>query len=863
MHKSFLPPLLAAACLALAAAPAAAQHKTYTRATEGVQLPSPSITEVNDATALSVNPANLGFLDSWSFGYAGAWIDDQDRLAGQGHGLFFGFPLGPLGFGIAAEFLVPPEEVRDSWQGLDNRVRFSLGMGLNLQRAVGIGLAYRTFFHYDLGEIDTLDLALSVRPANQLALSVVVSDVSRPQVGYGQVAAVPGPGRTELAPLRINVGLTIRPLGNDRLGLGGELLYLVGVIDELGQESSRTDVAAILTAMVVDGLTLRVRFGAEGVRDDGHENGLFVDGSLAFDFRRMGFEAGSHFRVNPEAGRGAEGASWVVRFSGDEAPAIPVPKALRPYRAVVFDIDKQPDSYRLAALLEALDRAASDSSLDVLVLRPRAGSLDLTAAAELRRRVHAFRGEGRRSVCYLEEATSAVYQACAAADEVWLNPAGGVRLSGLSTTTLYFKELLDKLGVQADIVRIGEYKSAPEAFTRTGPTEEAALAMNRLLDSTYGHVLGRVAADRGFTEPGQARRVVEGGPYTAREALAAGLVDRLVGADEFAEELEGAVDGPLVVLEGWGRAPQRHRSYLDSPAVAVVHIGGDIVDGESVHVPLFDIRMTGAVTMKKVLREIRDDPRIGAVLLRIDSPGGSALASDIIWREVMALRERKPVVASLGAVAASGAYYIASAADEIWAEPTTLTGSIGIFYGKADLSGLLGKVGVGAATFKRGEQADMESWLRPYTPEERKRLLQQIREYYELFLDRVAEGRGRGFTRQIVDKRGRGRIWSGADAKDHLLVDDLGGYLEALDRARELGRVKSGTRVFHLPREEGGLLLRMVRRVRAAVSDDPSPLQLLLSLAETRALVRAALPFAAADAGAPRARLPFAVVDGD
>jgi protease-4 len=297
--------------------------------------------------------------------------------------------------------------------------------------------------------------------------------------------------------------------------------------------------------------------------------------------------------------------------------------------------------------------------------------------------------------------------------------------------------------------------------------------------------------------------------------------------------------------------------------VAVVHIGGDIVDGESVHVPLFDIRMTGAVTMKKVLREIRDDPRIGAVLLRIDSPGGSALASDIIWREVMALRERKPVVASLGAVAASGAYYIASAADEIWAEPTTLTGSIGIFYGKADVSGLLGKIGVGVTTFKRGERADMESWTRAYTPDERRRLLGQIREYYNLFLDRVVEGRGRGFNRQIVDKRGRGRLWSGADAKRNLLVDELGGYLEALDRARELGGVKRETRVFHLPKEEGGLLIRLARRVKATIGDDPSPLDLLFSAAETRQLLRAALPFASADAGAPRARLPFAIIDGN
>jgi protease-4 len=528
---------------------------------------------------------------------------------------------------------------------------------------------------------------------------------------------------------------------------------------------------------------------------------------------------------------------------------------------VIFDIGKRPDSYGLATLLERLDRVVRDPAVDVLVLRPRAGSLDLTSAQELRRRILAFRQEGRQSVCYLEEATSSVYQACAAADEVWINPAGGVRLAGISTTSIYFRDLLDKIGVFADIVRIGEYKSAPEAFTRSGPTDEAILATGRLLDSNYGHLLGRLTADRGFNDPATTRRVVEGGPYTASEALAAGLVDRLVSADELDDELNHVVEGPLMVLEDYGRAPLRHRTYLDSPAVAVVHIDGDIIDGESVHVPLFDLRMTGAGTMTKVLRELAEDPRIQAVLLRIDSPGGSALGSELIWREVMALREKKPVVASLGAVAASGAYYVASAADEIWSEPTTMTGSIGIFYGKADISGLLGKIGIGVTTFRRGDHADMESWTRAYTPDERRRLLVQIREYYNLFLDRVVEGRGRGFTRQIVDKRGRGRLWSGADAKRHILVDELGGYLEALERARELGGVKRGTLVFHVPEEEGGLLLRMVRRVKATLADDPSPLEALFTAAEMKQLLGAALPFASADAGAPRARLPFAVIE--
>ncbi|MBW2531849.1 MAG: signal peptide peptidase SppA, partial [Deltaproteobacteria bacterium] len=304
----------------------------------------------------------------------------------------------------------------------------------------------------------------------------------------------------------------------------------------------------------------------------------------------------------------------------------------------------------------------------------------------------------------------------------------------------------------------------------------------------------------------------------------------------------------------------RHRRYLDAPAVAVLHIEGDLIDGENVEIPFLGVRMSGAKTLAESIRELRQDQRVRAVVLRIDSPGGSALASDIVWNEVMALRESKPVIASLGSVAASGGYYIASAADEIYAEPTTLTGSIGIFYGKADVSGLLDKVGIDVATFKRGAHADMESWARPYTPEERQRLMEAIGEYYKLFKERIVEGRGRGFDTKIVEKLARGRIWSGTDARYHLLVDELGGYTQALARARELGRVSPETKIFHVPERKRGLLVRLAGQLRALVSDGPSPMEMLLSTPEARRTMAAALPFAFADPGAPRARLPYSLI---
>ncbi|MCP4604120.1 MAG: signal peptide peptidase SppA [Proteobacteria bacterium] len=812
-----------------------------THPTEGVILPSPSITETRDATALSVNPANTALLDSWNFTYVGSWLQEQEHLAGQGHGFFFGFPIGPLGLSIATEALTPPE-----WQGLDDRVRFSLGLAFHIRRTVSIGLAYRTFWYYELGDINTLDLGLTVHPVNHLALSFTVSDINAPQIQYDD---------NKYAPRRFNVGLTIRPLGTDRFSLGGELHYLNG-----DDDFRRTDVMALATAMIIDGLTLRGRFSAEGVRDDDYETGYFVDGSIVFDLPSFGAGISMYGQVHPDKKSAYQGTTWSARFSGDEAPSITLPRQIRSARAAMIKITKKLDSYRMTRLVELMERIERDDSVDMLVLRPDPGTISLVQAREIRRLIRRLKTLDRSVVCYLTEATSSVYLACAAADQIWINPAGGVRLAGISSRRIYFRRLFDKIGVSADIVRIGEYKSAPESFTRTGPSDASIEQTDRYFDSVYDQILTDLAEDRNLGDAVSVRSLVEQGPFTARESLMSGLVDKVIPADIFSEELKNLAGGTLFVNDHYGQTPQRHRRYLDSPAVAVVHIDGDLVDGESVEIPFFNVKMTGAKTITKLLHKLRDDRQIHAVVLRINSPGGSALASDIIWREVMALRRVKPVIASMGTVAASGAYYIASAADEIFAEATTMTGSIGIFYGKVDVSGLLDKIGIDVVTFKRGSHADAESWTRPYTAEERKRIGFQIKEYYDMFKDRVADGRGRGFTREIVEKLARGRIWSGTDAQYHLLVDRIGGYADALGLARQFGRVPSDIRVFHYPKPKRSFLMRMLTSFKSLVRE-PSLFEQLVTVSGMKRVFNAVIPFAKADAGAPQARLPFAFIE--
>ncbi len=814
-----------------------------TRSTDGVLLPSPSITDVNDSTALATNPSKLAMLDSWNFAYVGAWLLDQDHLAGQGHGFFFGFPIGPIAIGLGTEALTPPDAVR-KWQGLDDRARFSLGIAFNFRRAVAFGLAYRTFWGYDLGDIHCLDLSLTVHPINYVSLAFVAKDINAPHIYHNS---------NERAPRRFNVGLTLRPLGNDRLSIGGELNYI------FGQEFTRTDVTTLLSGMIVDGITLRGRFGVGGIRDDNFESGYFVDGSIVFALPHFGVGASFHGQVYPTSKSDYQGTTWSATFYGDDAPSINLPRQIRATHAVLVEITKRMDSYRLTRLADFFERIKRDPGADLVIFKPSAKTISLAHAEEVRRRINDLKASDRKVVCYLAEATGPVYLACQSADQIWINPAGSVRFAGLSMHRLYFRNLFNKIGVEADIVRIGEYKSAPEMFTQTGPSDASVRQTDRYLNTVYYNILDKLAADRNLADVESARNVVEQGPFTASEALAHSLVDKIVPADALAEDLQDYLGKLVYIDERYGKAPERHRRYIDSPAVAVVHINGDIIDGESVHIPFFNIRMTGAKTVTKLLRTLKQDRRIHAVVLRINSPGGSALASDMIWREVMALRDVKPVIASLGPVAASGAYYIASAADEIYAEASTVTGSIGIYYGKANLQGLMGKIGVDIATFKRGAHADAESWTRPYTKEERKHLTHQITEFYNMFKDKVAEGRGRGFNRDIVEKLGQGRIWSGIDAQHQLLVDNLGGYGEALARARVLGGVRPDIRVFHYPDPRPNFIKRMFTSLRSMVSE-PNPFEMLVSMAGIKQTLKSVFPFAMADSGAPRARLPFVIV---
>ncbi|MBI2389347.1 MAG: signal peptide peptidase SppA [Deltaproteobacteria bacterium] len=250
--------------------------------------------------------------------------------------------------------------------------------------------------------------------------------------------------------------------------------------------------------------------------------------------------------------------------------------------------------------------------------------------------------------------------------------------------------------------------------------------------------------------------------------------------------------------------PKAPESFGRQPRIAVVYLDGDIVDGRSQKIPLLGTRLAGSYTLRDTLEQVKNDDSVKGVVFRIESPGGSSLASDVIWREAELLSKVKPVVVSMGSVAASGGYYSAAFGAPIYANASTVTGSIGIFYGKADVSPLLGKLGIKVVTKKTAPHADAESLYRPFTDEERVELGKKIAQFYAVFLDRVA--RGRGWTIEKVDSVGRGKVWTGTKAKEVGLVDFVGGFDEALAAVRLKAGLPPDSAISELPSEKGGLL---------------------------------------------------------
>jgi protease-4 len=444
--------------------------------------------------------------------------------------------------------------------------------------------------------------------------------------------------------------------------------------------------------------------------------------------------------------------------------------------------------HQLGPTLRALHEAASDSRVAGLIVKV-GGRLPWAMAQELRLGVRQFVEAGKPAVAWAESFAEghdmAAYMLAAACGEVWLQPGGGLGMLGVAVETTFVRGLLDKVGVEPQVEQRWEYKNAADRLLRTEFTEEHREALDRLAKSVFDDALAAIAADREL-EVDRVRELVETGPRTAVEALDAGLVDQVGYRDEVYAAMRSRLGADVTLLFADRWRPRRRASKIvrrpGAGYVALVQVRGPIVSGRSRHGPVG--RQAGSGTIAAVLRAAARDEHARSVLLRVDSPGGSAVASEVIWREVKRLRDAgTPVIVSMGDVAASGGYYIACPADVIVALPATLTGSIGVLGGKLVAHELLERLGLTTGSVEHGGRSLMFSTRRGFSDGERERLAATIDAIYDDFITKVAQGRRRPVSE--IEGVARGRVWTGSDAVGAGLVDVLGGLRDAARLARE------------------------------------------------------------------------------
>lgn len=480
----------------------------------------------------------------------------------------------------------------------------------------------------------------------------------------------------------------------------------------------------------------------------------------------------------------------------------------------------------LREMVDAVYRAAEDPRVAGLIARVQLGASPSAAVQELREAIVAFTA-AKPSLAWAETYPGTLsYYLASAFGEVWMQPAGSVGLIGFASNATFLRDAFDKAGIEAQFVARGEYKSAANRFTEYGFTEAHREAVTRMLESLQEQVWEAVARSRKL-DAGVLDALADRAPLLREEAVSSGLVDRIGFRDEAYDHIAELVGvqavsedntPPRLYLSRYaGAARSRLTPPVPSvpgrrpkPKVAVINIDGTIVDGRGgPHFLPFGASTVGSDTIAPALREAAADDSVSAIVLRVNSPGGSVTASETLWREVKRARKRgKPVVASMGAVAASGGYYIAVAADAIVASPATITGSIGVITGKLVIRDLLERLGVGLDSVRTNANADAWSIETPFTPEQRAHREAEADLVYADFLERVADGRN--LTTEAVDRVARGRVWTGADARERGLVDELGGLRTALRRAKILAGLDEDTdvRVVTYP---GGSLLDMLR----------------------------------------------------
>lgn len=481
--------------------------------------------------------------------------------------------------------------------------------------------------------------------------------------------------------------------------------------------------------------------------------------------------------------------------------SIPERSSDNPFENFDFSSFKPSVAIGLTDIVKNIREAKDDANIKGIYLDLGMNSLGFGTWEEIRNAVLDFKKSGKFVISYAEYYSQGNYYLASVADSIFINPAGGITFMGLSSEVMFYKGALDKLDIEPVVIRHGKFKSAVEPFIADKMSNENREQVAILLNSLWGHLLQGISAQRKI-DISQLNQIADNASVTnAKGALEYKFVDGIRYKDEILDKLaklssaKSIKNLELITLADYNKAPKGKKDF-SKKKIALVYADGEIITGDGSSEIASD-------DLSKAIREARTDSSIKAIVLRINSPGGSALASDVIWREVYLARKAKPVIVSMGDVAASGGYYIAAPADTIVAEPTTITGSIGVFGVLFNAKGFFNnKLGITTDYVQTNKHGDIESPFKPLTPEEKAIIQSEVESIYETFISHVAEGRG--LNKAFVDSIGQGRVWGAMDAKRLGLVDVIGNLHNAIEIAARKAKL-SEYRIVELPKRDDAL----------------------------------------------------------
>jgi protease IV len=842
LRSRVLPLTLFLTCASLGAwAPRASADPLPTQASR-LDSPGRNTASEDSAESLVLNPANLAFLPAPEARLDAVWCSGETK-ANCGYALDLATPLlFGLSTGIRLDVLTPSVSTFP-FNGTDY-AWLTWGLAWKPSDVFSLGMSLEHSYSTDAytGGLTGVTAALSLRPDPHLALAFVARDFNGPSGANIPPTDYPVLDRSYV------LSAALRPTGRRGLELGVDLACLDNITPGNFCPIHGTYEPRATVGVDIPGVG-RAR-GDFQVWNLGNDQTRGIVASAGLEFALGGFTAGGGAMFGNGLGTAATNVAEfaTLSFSGYSMPGIP-----KLPHAVTFRFESTPGVRRHTALLRKLWKIADDPDVKGVAFILKAEPADSYAhAEELADAIRVLRARKKKVLCAWEEAGAKSLYVCANADRIVVNPAGGLRYMGLRMQYFYLAGLLKKIGVRGDFVRISDHKAAPEQFTNEHASEIANADHEDLLHE-YDTVFTKdVTTGRKITEE-RFRKASATGPFSPGEAREAGLVDGTAYDDEIDRSMQELI-GQKVSVEKYSSETVAPEQFGIANRVALVYIEGDMIDGRSSHIPLLDIDLLGSYTVVDTIKAVKDDATVKSVVLRIESPGGSSMGAEVMWRAIDQLAQKKPVVVSMGTTAASGGYYVAAPARTIYALPLTMTGSIGVFFGKADLSGLLDKVGVNVDTYKTNPRADAESIFRPFTEEEREALSIKIHQTYDVFLDRVSKGRH--ISKEEVDRVGQGRVWTGQEALDHHLVDHLGGLREALAEARRLGNLPYDAPILELPKVEETLLDTALRLVGLG------PKNLLLDglPVQVKDLARAIAPFAVYEPGIPLTRMEWTEV---